>query len=506
MKKVFYGNPTTCLRCGKLHKADSTHVEKFVSKHSSAIRTLVHTQLQKVAKDVAKQLTAKLTKVDEDVLQEIEDLLDQLDLDGMAKLAGTLTDTLKSLFREAEDEGLVLAGIEESVGMAKQLDVRALEWSRNRSAELVGRRVLDDGSVIDNPNALYSILETTRDLLRTTVADAVEAGFGTKELTNSILESFAFSESRAEMISRTELANAMTEGNVAAWRESGQVTTKRSLLGNNENHGQDDIDNSEEGWIDFEDDFQSGDFGPPYHPNCVCALQPGVSDEEDQPDEDAEDMEMSAKVSLAKLLKGDVDGHEFHGNQYTEGTGGGEVDKDGNPAEGTGLVANSIPQVSKESVETGMNLMVSEVTEAYGKEQEIDPKDVVSTQKTLVSSRMDEYRDNPDTESKTGAGSIKAGNIPTVMKTDGKLVVVDGNHRIAAALERGEKITVKLVDTDKALAAAKEMFDSAKEKGYLGARAKFTPALQSSYAISQARAVIRERSEKIDLGQLIKEQ
>ncbi len=30
-------------------------------------------------------------------------------------------------------------------------------------------------------------------------------------------------------------------------------------------------ENQEEGWIDSEDVYPSGDDGPPFHPNCVCS-------------------------------------------------------------------------------------------------------------------------------------------------------------------------------------------------------------------------------------------
>jgi hypothetical protein len=298
--RYFYGKPTTCLRCGKVHKGVANHTEKKVNKHAAAYQKLVHGYLVKVAKSVAKQLAGKLTKADD--LDELQELLDDLDLDGMVELAGGLTTALRELFRAAESEGLVLAGLEETRGMTRQLDRRALSWAKERAAELVGRKILEDGSVIDNPNPIYSILETTRDLLRATVAEAVESGWGTKELTDAIEGSYAFSEARAEMIARTELAAAMTQGNVEAWRNSGQVTHKRSLLGQNENHGDDDIANAEEGWIEFEEEFQSGHFAPPYHPNCCCALQPRVGEDEEEPDEEMdEDLEAAAKTSLRKL-------------------------------------------------------------------------------------------------------------------------------------------------------------------------------------------------------------
>lgn len=290
--KPFYGKPSTFLRTRCVAKAEPSSTERFVAKHQDKILGLIFPKLQSIAEDVASQIAKalKLGKA-EDYREAIEQLLADLELDGMRELAETLTEELESLFKEAGIDGLSAAGIAKTKDMTKQLDVRALAWSKERSAELVGRKILSDGSVVDNPNPVYSILETTRDLLRTSIAEAVEQGWGTQELTKEIKESYAFSDVRAKTIARTELANAMVEGNLAAWEESGLVKQKRSLLGTNENHGDDDILNAQQGWIPFEEEFQSGHKGPPYHPNCICALEPGLGDERTE------------KVSLSTLVK-----------------------------------------------------------------------------------------------------------------------------------------------------------------------------------------------------------
>lgn len=289
--RAFYGKPWTFLKCCGLSKIEDSRTDKFLAKHEDRFLELIHGKLQEIALQVAGQVANKLKLGKaEDFRDLIEQLLADLDLTGMSELSENLTQELESLFKEAGIDGLTAAGIAKTSTMTKQLDVRALAWSKQRSAELVGRKVLADGSIVDNPNPIYTILETTRDLLRTSISEAVELGYGTQELTKAIQESYAFSDVRARMIARTELANAMVEGNVAAWEASGLVTKKRSLLGNNENHGDDDIMNAAQGWIPFEEEFQSGHKQPPYHPNCVCDLEPGMED-------DAE------KVSLSRMLK-----------------------------------------------------------------------------------------------------------------------------------------------------------------------------------------------------------
>lgn len=50
------------------------------------------------------------------------------------------------------------------------------------------------------------------------------------------------------------------------------VLVKRSLLGDSASGPCPTCeDNEDEGWIDSEDVYPSGDDGPPFHPNCVCS-------------------------------------------------------------------------------------------------------------------------------------------------------------------------------------------------------------------------------------------
>src|SRR5262249_14242493 len=115
--------------------------------------------------------------------------------------------------------------------------------------------------------------------LRKLVVDAITEGMSPDELSSAIEDSGAFSEDRADMIARTELAKANVAGNLQGWRDSGEVTGKSWILGSE--HGVDDEwdDNADEGVIKLDEDFGSGDDGPPAHPNCVCDVVAELSDE-----------------------------------------------------------------------------------------------------------------------------------------------------------------------------------------------------------------------------------
>jgi len=89
-----------------------------------------------------------------------------------------------------------------------------------------------------------------------------------------VLDAGSFSLARAAMIARTELAFAHVSGNVAGWRETGQVDRKRWILG--DNHDIDDVcdDAVDAGDVGLDEEFVDGIDFPPAHPNCVCDVLP----------------------------------------------------------------------------------------------------------------------------------------------------------------------------------------------------------------------------------------
>lgn len=151
-------------------------------------------------------------------------------------------------------------------------------WAVNRAAEMVGRKYVA-GELVDNPNAKWNILDSTRDIIRTALEGALRDGSTVSELADVIRESTAFSEERAEAIARTEMAYADTHGAIEAFRECPTITGKA--------WSPDDEacptcqENADQGGIPIDDDFASGDDAPPAHPNCECAIIPVFADEMD---------------------------------------------------------------------------------------------------------------------------------------------------------------------------------------------------------------------------------
>jgi hypothetical protein len=148
--------------------------------------------------------------------------------------------------------------------------------------EALAALFIDDPEMLSSVNTVASgwaerhaaklitqISETTREQLRGIVASAFEDGSTIQELGRHIRNASAFSEQRAEMIASTEAARASTQGNLAGWRESGQVQSVNFVL-SADHAGEDECDDAAAGSpydIDSED-LQD----VPLHPNCFCSL------------------------------------------------------------------------------------------------------------------------------------------------------------------------------------------------------------------------------------------
>ena len=112
--------------------------------------------------------------------------------------------------------------------------------------------------------------KTTVDELASAVADAYESGADFDGVVQAVKDSFAMaSDYRAKMIAQTELNDAWNQSLVHFGKEAG--ATKKSWIT--------DfmpcivcIANLEDGEIDMDEDFESGDDAPPAHPNCMCSL------------------------------------------------------------------------------------------------------------------------------------------------------------------------------------------------------------------------------------------
>jgi SPP1 gp7 family putative phage head morphogenesis protein len=196
-------------------------------------------------------------------------ILTQVDLGDWSVLIDPTEEELSALYAAGLSTGLPLVGLDVDLDQANE---RSVDWARDRAASLVTQ-----------------IEENTRDMLRDTVAQAIEEGWSADELAHEIAGSIGFSDERAQTIARTETIAANNQGNLAAYKDAaaqGIALMKEWLTAGDDLVSEECQANEDQGPIPLDDDFDSGDDAPPLHPNCRCAVAPVVSDESDDQDEE----------------------------------------------------------------------------------------------------------------------------------------------------------------------------------------------------------------------------
>lgn len=147
-------------------------------------------------------------------------------------------------------------------------------YAESRGAELVGKRLLADGTIIDNPNAKWAITESTRDMLRQTVERGVKEGLSTDDLAQEIQDDYAFSDWRAKTVARTETGTAFNRGSIDGYRSTGLVDMVEVFDGDSDPECQ--AANGQVWTLDY------AEAHPLEHPNCVRAFGPVVKATEEE--------------------------------------------------------------------------------------------------------------------------------------------------------------------------------------------------------------------------------
>ena len=193
-------------------------------------------------------------------------------MDSLATEWETIARLAKKPLTDAALAGASKGGLELEISaedMLTGINETARKWASNRAAELVGKRLTPEGKFIVNPNPKWAISDTTRDKLRSVIADVFgqEGRITLRDVENRIEQSGIFSDVRASTIARNEIARAQTQGNLEAWKQSGIVQQVTWLL--SEDHDKDDVCN----------ELADGSPYPvedvpdlPAHVNCLCAL------------------------------------------------------------------------------------------------------------------------------------------------------------------------------------------------------------------------------------------
>lgn len=261
----------------KVAKADMTRqaLEQFKAR-AQQFRASLPTHAEAHKADATSSIDEAAAKL---LLEKaIEEITAQLETTaGLATLYGDVSELLKTMTADGAIEALVQIGMNDAPAVMLDLvNEQAVTWAQARAAEMVGMKMVN-GELIENPNAQWVITDKQRSDTADLVVQAMEEGWSNDKLAFELDDAAAFGADRAEMIARTETAMADVQGNMTAYRNSSFVTGKQWILGSDA--CDDCVANSEEGSIGLNDSFQSGDDGPPAHPNCRCDILPTLIDE-----------------------------------------------------------------------------------------------------------------------------------------------------------------------------------------------------------------------------------
>lgn len=161
---------------------------------------------------------------------------------------------------------------------------RAMETAASRAIAQLGAQI---SFTLANPravaymdrvgaNLVAGLNRTSRDQLRTVLAQGIDAGWSYGRLATAIRRKFDdFSRSRALMITRTELGNAYTEGTAIIGRDlqaQGLRMEKRWIALADDRVEPECSANAAQQWIPMNATFSGGTAQPLQHPLCRCSI------------------------------------------------------------------------------------------------------------------------------------------------------------------------------------------------------------------------------------------
>jgi hypothetical protein len=224
-------------------------------------------------------LDAAARKADAPKPKDAARLLNRLTSD-WDQLADSISGDLQTIAQASSEEALSDLGIDDAEVLSSANRVAA-NWAEDHAAELIGKKRLPSGKLIDNPNSRFDIASTTRLDLQRIITEAFTNGSSIDELADAIRDSGGFSNERAQLIAETESARASEEGLLTGWKASGQVESV-SIVMSADHDSDDECDEWASGGPYALDEIEP----PPFHPRCSCSMViaslTGDEDEEDK--------------------------------------------------------------------------------------------------------------------------------------------------------------------------------------------------------------------------------
>lgn len=225
---------------------------------------------------IAQQIIAEIDRLRLD-RSRIDEALAAINFDDwIEQIPGLYAEVLGSVAVDGGAEAVAQVGKTLAEEAEELIGQKAKDWAETRAAEMVGMKWVD-GELVENPDAKWVITDATRDMIRETVAQGMDEGWSSDKLSDALQEGYAFSDTRADMIARTETARADAQGQVIGWKAAG-AKSKEWLT------APDCCDTCQDmnGAIAPVDGSFDGGEDVPLHPNCRCTCLPVIEEETEE--------------------------------------------------------------------------------------------------------------------------------------------------------------------------------------------------------------------------------